>query len=54
MQDRSAVYGSVIALQGKAFNEPRIIVIATGQLLNETQFTQVVKANVEKTQTLNG
>lgn len=54
VQGRPTVYGSVIALRGKALNEPRLIVIATVKPLTETQFAQVVKANAEETQTLEG
>ncbi len=54
VQGRPAVYHSVVALRGKSFNEPRIVVIATVKPLTAKQFAQVVKANAEETQTLDG
>lgn len=54
VQGRPTVYDSVIALRGKSFNESRIIVIATAKPLTAKQFEQVVKANAEETQTLDG
>lgn len=54
VQGRPTVYGSVVALRGKSFNEPRIIVIATQKPLTAKQFEQVAKANAEETMTLDG
>lgn len=54
VQGRPTVYGSVVALRGKSSNAPRIIVIATVKPLTAKQFEQVVKADAEETQTLEG
>jgi hypothetical protein len=54
VQGRPTVYKSVVALRGKSLGEPRIIVIATARPLTAKQFEQVVKANAEETQTLEG
>lgn len=54
VQGRQTVYPNVVALRGKCFNESRIIVIATEKPLTAKQFEQVVKANAEETQTLEG
>jgi len=54
VQGRPTVYGSVVALRGKTFNEPRVIVIATVKPLTPKQFEQVAKANAEETMTLEG
>ena len=54
LQGRPTAYGSVLALRGKSFDETRIIVIATEKPLTPKQFEQVVKANAEETQTLDG
>ena len=52
VQGRPTVYHSVVALRGKATNDPRIIVIATVKPLTAKQFEQVVKANAEDTMNL--
>lgn len=54
VQGRQTVYPNVVALRGKCFDESRIIVIATEKPLTTKQFEQVVKANAEETQTLEG
>ncbi len=54
VQGRPTVYKSVVALRGKCFNESRVIVIATEKPLTAKQYEQVVKANAEETQTLEG
>lgn len=54
VQGRPTVYNHVVALRGKSFNDPRIIVIATVKPLTAKQIEQVVKANAEETQTLEG
>lgn len=54
VQGRPTVYQSVVALRGKSLNDPRIVVIATVKPLTAKQFQQVVKANAEETQTLEG
>jgi hypothetical protein len=54
VQGRPTVYPNVVALRGKCFNESRVIVIATEKPLTAKQFEQVVKANAEETQTLEG
>ena len=54
VQGRQTVYPNVVALRGKCFDESRLIVIATEKPLTPKQFEQVVKANAEETQTLEG
>lgn len=54
VQGRPTVYNHVVALRGKSFNEPRIIVVATVEPLTAKQFEQVVKANAEETMNLEG
>lgn len=54
VQGRPTVYNSVVALRGKGHNDPRIIVIATVKPLTAKQFEQVVKADAEETQDLEG
>jgi hypothetical protein len=54
VQGRSTTYNHVVALRGKSFSEPRIIVIATVDPLTPKQLQQVFKANAEETMTLDG
>ena len=54
VQGRLTEYPHVIALRGKSLNEARIIIIATVKPLTAKQFAQVVKANAEETQDLEG
>jgi len=54
VQGRPTVYRVVTALRGKSLNDPRIVVIATVKPLTAKQFQQVLKANAEETQTLEG
>ena len=54
VQGRSTVYNSVVAVRGKKLNEARIVVIATVNPLTAKQFAQVLKANAEETQPLEG
>lgn len=54
VQGRETVYPNVVALRAKCFKESRVIVIATEKPLTAKQFEQVVKANAEETQTLEG
>lgn len=54
VQGRPTVYKSVVALRGKAQGDPCIVVIATVKPLTAKQFEQVVKADGQETQTLEG
>lgn len=54
VQGRPTVYRSVTAVRGKSLNDPRIIVIATVKPLTAKQFAQVLKANAQETQDLEG
>lgn len=54
VQGRQTVYENVTAIKAKSLNDIRIVVIATAKPLTAKQFEQVLKANAEETQDLEG